>query len=35
MSLGTMIVKKDVFEVDNLFNVNSVIALGCIHSMNK
>ena len=28
-------VKNEAFGVDSLSNVNSVIALGCIHSMNK
>ena len=28
-------VKNKAFEVDNLFNVNSVIALNCIHLMNQ
>ena len=28
-------VKNRAFGVDNLSNINSVIALGCIHSMNK
>ena len=28
-------VKNEVFEVDNLFNVNSVILLDCINSIKK
>ena len=28
-------VKNEIFKIDNIFNVNSIIALNCIHLMNK
>ena len=28
-------VKNEIFGINNLFNVNSVIVLNCIHSMKK